>query len=206
MVAHWSKSSRDGKRCLSTSQKKPFPRRVRPIEYVLPPVDCRICWDAAWKHKPWKNHPQSCVLHTNRSVQALCLVLICITEEALSFRVERKSESALFNKLVNHQRAAHLLFTVRLGASVGSTIVYLCTMTTLLLLTADKEGKAFTGCCRRAGCSYSWNHSYICLYHPIPDVSPRGWLSRHCHFSTRSSMHLLINLFAEWKSGWSLPV
>lgn len=133
-------------------------------------------------------------------------MLICITEEAVSFRVERKSKSALFNKLVNHHRAAHLLFTVRLGVSIGGTIVYLCTITTLPLLIADKAGKAFTCCCLKAGFSYLRNHRYICLYHPIPDVFPRGWISRHCHFSTRSSVHLLINLFAEWKSGWSLLI
>lgn len=84
-----------------------------------------------------------------------------------------KSESALFNKLVNHQRAAHLLFTVRLGVPIGGTIVGLRTITTLPLLTADKEGKAFTCCCLKAAVSYLGNHRYICLYHPIPDVSPQ---------------------------------
>lgn len=57
-------------------------------------------------HEPWGC---SRILHTNRSTQALCLLLICITEEAISFR---KSKWVLLNKLVNCQRAAHLLLTV----------------------------------------------------------------------------------------------
>lgn len=99
----------------------PWRSQVRPFEQILLNVDHRICWDAAWQCEPWKKYClwwQSCVLHTNRSAQTLCLMLICITEEAATLRVERKSKSDLFNKLVSHQRAAHLLFTVRLWASI----------------------------------------------------------------------------------------
>lgn len=93
----------------------------------LGPLSKTCCWDAAWKCEPWKSCPwwPSRVLHTNSGTQALCLALICITEEAASFRVETKSKSALFNKLVNHQRAAHLLFTVRLELYVEHNCVSL---------------------------------------------------------------------------------
>lgn len=193
-----------GPTAAEVARKAPaFPRRSG-----LDPLSksrCRVCWDAAWKCEPWKSCPwwPSRVLHTNSGTQTLCLVLICITEEAASFRVERKSKSALFNAGEPPTSCPPFIYC-KAGVLCGSTIVYLCTITALPLLTADKEGKAFTCSCLKAAFSYSWNHRYICLDRPIPGASPGGGISRHCHFSTRSWMHLLINLFAEWKSGCSL--